>query len=159
MPDLGKTSLAMLCANKGYHFISDERTLIKGKKIVGGISYIKLRKEWQKNKKLINSQVHFRIKNKSKIKAFIYPTITNGSFIATKWDANKAFWHLAEDFSRLIRGGSKFINHFTELAPSLDTEKLSKNRLKFVKKLSSEIPIYHLKGTHEDIIKFLENLK
>ena len=155
MPDLGKTCLAMEAAEAGFDFISDEKTLLSGKDIVGGVQYINLRKPWQTGygSGLIQASEIFTLTERAELSLFVYPTCH-----VERWSEEKAFWHLQEELSRKIRGISRYVNNMSLLAPSLDTEQLSAQRIAYAREISRTIPFFHIRGSPEDIIRTIEDL-
>jgi len=158
--DIGKTTLAMKLAEKGFYFISDEKTLLEDTKIVGGVQYIKLRKGWQDKygRGIVHASKLFNMKETADLSLFVVPYIDNGRKETKKWDSAKFFWHLQEELSRKIRGGSRFINHQTQLAPCIDTELLSMQRISYAKEISKKIKCYAIRGTPDQIATSIEGL-
>jgi len=158
--DIGKTILTMNLAEKGFYFMSDEKTLLEDTKIVGGVQYIKLRKKWQNKygRGMVHASKLFNMKETADLSLFVVPYIDNGRNEIRQWDSAKFFWHLQEELSRKIRGGSRLINHQTKLAPCIDTELLSMQRISYSKKISRKIKCYAIRGTPNQIATSIEEL-
>ena len=143
--NLGKTSIAKRASEKfGWSFYSDEMAIIDsedGKIIAGG--------------KVATNSDSFEDFNLSETKetfeiiGFVHPHIDNGLNKIEKWNSDKFFWHLKEEFARKVRGGSKAINFFSYPLDSLDTFDISKKRLSFAKNFSEKILCYEIRGTPE----------
>ncbi len=158
MPNLGKTTLALSAAEKGFYLISDEKTWFRGKDIIGGIQYINLRKDWQKRygSGLIEARSRFPVVETAETRLFVYPQIDNGLYELKEWDEKTAFWHLQEEFSRKIRGVSRLIDSRQRLVQSLDTDSLSASRIKYINTLLEYVPCLNIRGTPDEIIKTIE---
>lgn len=153
--NLGKTIIAKTATTKfSWLFYSDEVALIdsRNNKIIGGVK-IAANCDLFKNFELVET------KDQPKLIVFIHPHIDNGLNKIKKWDSAKFFWHLKEELARKIRGGSKAINFFSYPLESLDTFSISKNRLRFAKKLAATIDCYEIRGNPEVIVKIIDRLK
>jgi len=160
IPDIGKTSLAMRSGEQGHRFISDEKTLLSGLNIVGGINTIKMRKAWQQKygRGLVSASSMYDTATTAQASAIVVPYIDNGKTEVTVWPKDKAFWHLQEELSRKIRGVSRLTDNFQTLAPSLDTDLLARKRISYARHLAESIPVYAIRGTPEQIIRSLEEM-
>ena len=158
--DIGKTTLAMKLAEKGFDFMSDEKTLLEDTKIIGGVQYIKLRKNWQNKygKGMVHASKLFSMKKMADLSLFVVPYIDNGRKETEQWDSAKFFWHLQEELSRKIRGGSRLINNQNQLAPCIDTRLLSMQRISYAKGISKKIKCYAIRGTPDQITASIEEL-
>lgn len=158
VPDIGKTSLAMLAGEQGRAFISDEKTLLSGLNIVGGINTIKMRKAWQQKygSGLVSASSMYDTATTAQASAIVVPYIDHGKTEVTVWPKDKAFWHLQEELSRKIRGVSRLTDDFQTLAPSLDTDSLARKRIAYARHLAESVPVYAIRGTPEQIISSLE---
>lgn len=147
--NLGKTTLAR-CMNDNFScsFFFDEKTLIKGTKVIGGVSYLS-------NCDNFSDQELVSCHGSYDISAFVHPHIDNGKVEMKKWHSDKFFWHLHEELSRRIRGGSKMINFFKYPLLSLDTFQLALKRIAFSRKISKNIPCYEIRGTPMQISKII----
>lgn len=163
MPDLGKTRLAMTMGELGYNFISDERTLLKDEFIVGGIQYLRIRKDWQQDRYSLSGLVHagemFNTTEQAKLSILVYPTVNNDDNVyVEEWNHGKAFWHMQEEMSRSMRGATAFIGDYGYLAPSLDTLLLSEKRIEYAQWLSKNVACFHVAGRPQSIIDFIEGV-
>lgn len=152
--NLGKSIIAKTVADKyKWIFYSDETALLSSSegRVTGGVKIA------SNCDKFDNFKIP-ETKDKPKIFAFIHPHIDNGLKSVVKWEQEKFFWHLKEELSRKIRGGSKAINNYSYPLDSLDTFDLAKNRLAFAKKFAKQVPCYEVRGTPESISKFINNL-
>lgn len=152
--NLGKSSCALELAANGFEMICDEKTLIdlKNKRIYGGCKGIPLRKEVIRQR--FNSDEEFKIidnksVNKPELSLIILPHIDHGLKEPIYYQFNEMdlFWHLTNEFSRRIRGNTKFINKFKYLLPSIDTEKLAQERVTLTKELASHVKAYYFQGS------------
>ena len=161
---MGKTRLALTLANmKDCLFFSDEKTLIDlpHNMMRGGVATAYLSKShFQKTHGGKPFLEHNRAPSDVPIRFFIYPYVEEQSknIIVERWFPEKFNWHLYEELSRKIRGTSRRIFANTMPLPSLDTQKLSEDRSRAVKKYTKKIPCYFLKGSESSIIKTIFKL-
>ena len=67
-------------------------------------------------------------------------------------DKLKANFHIYEEMSRKIRGGSRRISNFTYPLMSLDSYEISKKRSEYAKSLSENVPFYSIKGNINEVM-------
>lgn len=163
---LGKTTVALnMCLEGGAKFIGDEKILLGSNiQIIGGVKNVNYNKE-----ALVKSlPVDFDNKTSEDLSKFInmegepvplefivLPLLFEGSgkIETEKWEINKASFHLYEEMSRKIRGGSRRIQNSTVPIPSIDTMEISVKRSDLANKIVDNVPIYFMKGNLEEIIK------
>jgi len=163
--NLGKSSCALELVDNGYTFFSDEKTLLNLEKglMVGGSRCIPLRKEIIKKRFMNNNGSFEEIKYDSsktpKVRLVILPHLDNGlkEPIITKFSPLDLFWHLTKEFSRRIRGDTKFINYFEYLLPSLDTEELAQKRITITKDFVKDVEGFYFQGNPDQLVKFVND--
>ncbi|MEK9175637.1 MAG: hypothetical protein AAB795_03560 [Patescibacteria group bacterium] len=161
---MGKTRLALKISTlKNCSFYSDEKTLLdlQGNVMCGGIYTAYLSKpHFQKNHGEKSFLEYKRASESVPIKLFIYPYVEEESkkLIIERWSSEKFNWHLYEELSRKIRGTSRRMFANTIPLSSLDTQKLSEERSRSIKKYTKKIPCYFLKGSESAIIKTIFKL-
>lgn len=161
---MGKTRLTLkLSETKDCSFFSDEKTLIDLRKNImcGGVSTAYLSKPHFKN---THGDMPFLERSHAlsniPIRFFVYPSVEEESknLIVEQWSPEKFDWHLYEELSRKIRGTSRRIFSNTVPLPSLDTQELSEERSRAIKKYIKKVPCYFLKGSESAIIKAILRL-
>ena len=159
--NLGKTTCAIELSKNGFELYSDEKTLLdlERKIMCGGSKNIPLRKGIIK-KKFKQDKEYKKIEENHKrpsLKFIILPHIDHGlkEPITYQFESRDLFWGLTNEFSRKIRGTTKFINCFQYLLPSIDTDDLAQRRIELTKKLAREIPGYYFQGNLEQLVEFV----
>ncbi len=164
---IGKSTVNYHLIKNGFTFVSDEKTLIDGKNIIGGNTKISFNKDLIKknhDQELINTLIkRSNFIADIPIKLFVQPvTNKNGDLYIDKWEPLKAEFHVYEELSRKIRGISRRIYKFTYPLNSIDTQSLADARSIKAKRISTEIPFYAIYGDPEDvageIVNILRNL-
>ncbi len=162
--NLGKSTCALELVDNGYTFFSDEKTLLNLEKglMMGGSRGIPLRKEIIK-KRFVNDSGSFKeIKcdeyKKPKVELVILPHLDHGlkEPIINQFAPLDLFWHLTKEFSRRIRGDTKFVNYFEYLLPSLDTEELAQKRISMTKDFVKEVEGFYFQGSTDQLVKFVK---
>ena len=163
--NLGKSSCALELMDNHYTFFSDEKTLLNLKNglMVGGSRGIPLRKEIIK-KRFMNNKDGFKEiacdeSKTPKVRLVILPHLDHGlkEPIITQFAPLDLFWHLTKEFSRRIRGDTKFVNYFEYLLPSLDTEELAQKRIAMTKDFIKEIKGFYFQGDLSQLTKFVND--
>lgn len=177
----GKTSVCLkLCAEEGYHFLSNERTVLKkinGKfKIIGGTDYItttiaslndnfphlkkhvkfQTGKEWYDRVELgLAEELGLQKYNKHpNLRAIIFVNTTSSKNSIRKINFPDSLITLYREFSKMILG-EVIVNNFSSILPSFDNELLSLKRLEFIKDLVKKVPIYEVGGNLTQVIDLL----
>jgi hypothetical protein len=163
--NLGKSTCALELVDNGYTFFSDEKTLLNLEKglMVGGSRGIPLRKEIIK-KRFVNDPGSFKeIKcdeyKTPQVKLIILPHLDHGlkEPIINPFAPLDLFWHLTKEFSRRIRGDTKFVNYFEYLLPSLDTEELAQKRISITKDFVKGVEGFYFQGNTNQLVKFVKD--
>ena len=159
---MGKTSLALELA-KDNLFYSDEKILIdlNTMKAVGRISKQYLSTNYWKSKYGDNSYYehnNIAVDKKYDIAMFVQPIICNqDGYVLDEWTNDKFLWHLYEESSRKIRGTSRILFNNTYPVMSFDSESISLNRLKLLKKFTKKIHAYYFKGNVNKALEIINN--
>jgi hypothetical protein len=131
--------------------------------MVGGSRGIPLRKEIIK-KRFMNNKDGFKEiacdeSKTPKVRLVILPHLDHGlkEPIITQFAPLDLFWHLIKEFSRRIRGDTKFVNYFEYLLPSLDTEELAQKRIAMTKDFIKEIKGFYFQGDLSQLTKFVND--
>jgi len=159
---LGKTTLALhLCKNKNYNLIGDEKLLLKGDYLLGGIKKVTFNKQWLFESSSLEIAEQIQREEKAvKISLIIQPGIAGVScgLEKEKWSEIKANFHFYEELSKTIRGVSRRISNFTYPLVSLDNQEIAVGRSQYAKYLSSKVPFYSIRGNVEEAIDFIDEL-
>lgn len=164
--NLGKSTFTLALSENGFNHFSDEKTLINlvSQEMVSGSRSIPLRKEILK-KKLGGGdykKINYRSSENPKLSLIISPHYDHGlkTPIINELEPLDLFWGINGDFSRRIRGGTKFIDNFSYQLPSIDSEDLTERRLYLTKKLANSVRGFYFQGDSNQLVKFVrENLK
>lgn len=159
--DSGKTSLSLkLSLEYGFNFLSEGKTIIdKDFKVVGCIHRLESKKEFIKRKfKLEDSLNNLTLSKGARAKLFIYPQITFEKLKIENWNNEIGDFHLYEHFSWKIRAANARIYDFSYPLPSLDTQKIARERSNFIKNLINKIKVYHIRGRPKDICAKVDEL-
>ncbi len=160
----GKTSsMIELIKNHGFNFYCDEHSLIDplNKKIVGGSRSIATRKTILKD--TLSNDFEFYPKNfdegERDASLFVYPHLDHGlnEPIHHQFSPLDFHWLLSREFGGIIRGVVKFADDFKYPLPSLDTQKLSEERIKKTIEFTKNVPCYYFQGSLEQIAEFVKS--
>ncbi len=162
--NLGKSTFALALAESGFNHFSDEKTLIEleSGKMFSGSRSIPLRKEiWSQRFK---SEKEYKPINLTNINLFpvvemmILPHYDNGLArpIINDLDPLDLFWGLCGAMSGRIRGTTRFIDNFSYQLPSLDTEALTQQRVRLVKKFTTNTKGYYFQGNSNQLTNFVK---
>ncbi|HET7529132.1 MAG TPA: hypothetical protein VFJ84_02810 [Candidatus Saccharimonadales bacterium] len=166
---LGKTSLMLeLCKNHGFVPLGDEKILVNDNpEIVGGVTRLSLNKPQisrimgaaMESYDMAQGDLLPAYKKSVKLSAVVIPFISPGShFDSEKLTSAEANWHLYEEVSRKIRGTSRRVSDFSHPVVSLDTQPLSARRSEAVKKISSDIDFFRIRGDLASVAKEIDRL-
>lgn len=180
----GKTSVVMeCCLNRGYNYISDERTVVSFKNnemnIEGGNRFLAARKgflqDFTKDSNSIVSYSNAHHKKEffspddcgmsksrlpKKIKNIIYIGIDKGYCKVDEIPPFSATWHLYRDLSFDIRSVGYGIFNFPSAFPSFDNQKISNKRIRNVKNITEkgDVKMYEIRGSKEKIADVIDDL-
>ncbi len=163
--NLGKSTFALDLTSSGFTHYSDEKTLvdIENGRLVGGSRSIPLRK-WLLRERLGEEDrgSFHRIdlegnNDEPKVSMFILPHYDNGLDVPRieGLEDLDLFWGLSGEFSRRIRGTSRYINNFSHQLPSLDTEELTNWRVNALKQFVKGTNGYYFQGNSHQLVEFV----
>jgi hypothetical protein len=164
--NLGKSTFALDLKSIGFNHYSDEKTLIdlERMKLVGGSRSIPLRKKFLRDRLMESNKDGFHkidsnSDNEPNVSMFILPHYDNGlkEPKIDKLEDLDLFWGLSGEFSRRIRGTSRYINKFSHQLPSIDTEDLTDWRVNALKELAKKSKGYYFQGNSQQLIEFVNN--
>ncbi len=161
--NLGKSSCALELAENEFDLFSDEKTLVdlENRVLAGGSRSIPLRKDVIKAKFRDEEDfkgIDYDDAVTPQVEFLVLPHLDHGLSepIADKFEPLDLFWLLTKEFSRRIRGDTKFINYFEYLLPSIETNELAQKRIALTKDFTRNIEGYYFQGSPEQLVRFVE---
>lgn len=163
--NLGKTSSMMTLVERcGFHFISDEKTLLnlQNGKVAGGSFSVPTRKKRIRQLffkgKVVNEYEEFvQVAHPQKAALMVYPHLDHGlkKPIFYKWKPLDFFWLLTRDLSHEIRGGIRLVDNFNFLLPSIDTEELTSLRTARTKEFCNAVSCFYFQGSLDQVAEYI----
>ncbi len=143
----GKSTMCKELTQRGWDFVSDERTVLKGTKIIGGTTASVPRK---------GEPIEQLGKRNLNITKIIAPRVTETSprLLTDTWNSDRSDLKLYTEATRLLRANGIRLGHI--VMDSLDKQELAQKRSRWSKQVISKLPITFVEGTPSKIADYIE---